>query len=135
MAKVDVSRLWSLNYRLIMSVITSVSGEISGLGVEVKELFLIASLDEHPHPAELAAELCMPKPTVTAMVKRLEAGGFVKREIDASDLRRHRLSLTAAGRKAMTRGMAILSGAFGERLSRLSATEQAQLQALLEKLS
>lgn len=35
----------------------------------------------------------------------------------------------------MTRGMAILSGAFGERLSRLGSGEQAQLQALLEKMS
>jgi DNA-binding MarR family transcriptional regulator len=135
MTKADVSKTWSLNYRLLTAVIASVAGDISALGVEVKELFLLAAVDDHPHPAELAAELCMPKPTVTAMLKRLEAGGFVKREIDASDLRRHRLSLTAAGRKATTRGLAILQGAFGERLSRLGAAEQAQFQALLEKMS
>ena len=56
-------------------------------------------MDEHPHPAELAAQLCMPKATVTVNVKRLEAAGFLRREIDAADLRRHRLLLTPAGRK------------------------------------
>ena len=96
---------------------------------------MLAEIDEHPHPAELAAKLCMPKPTVTVNVKRLEAAGFVRREIDAEDLRRHRLTLTPAGRKVMTRGLLLLSEAFGARLRRLSATEQADLKTLLEKLS
>jgi len=42
----------------------------------------------------------MPKATVTVYLKRLEAAGFVRREIDPSDLRRHRLLLTATGRKS-----------------------------------
>jgi len=135
MTKVDVAKTWSLNYRLLMSVITSVAADVSALGIDPKELFLLAAVDEHPHPAELAMDLCMPKPTVTAMVKRLEADGFLNREIDPTDLRRHRLSLTATGRKATARGLAILSSAFGERLSRLDAAEQAELHALLEKMS
>ena len=135
MTKVDVAKTWSLNYRLLTSVITSVAAEVSALGVEPKELFLLAAVDDHPHPAELAGDLCMPKPTVTAMVKRLEADGFLKREIDPTDLRRHRLTLTAAGRKVMTRGLEILWGAFGERLARLGAAERAALRALLEKMS
>ena len=135
MAKTDPAKLWSLNYRLLMSVITSVAPDIAALGLETKELFVLAEIDEHPHPAELAATLCMPKPTVTVYLKRLEAAGFVRREIDAADLRRHRLLLTPAGRKAMTRGLALLSEAFGARLGRLSAAQQAELRTLLEKLS
>jgi len=135
MAKIDAARVWSLNYRLLMAVITSVAPDIAALGLETKELFLLAEVDEHPHPAELAATLCMPKPTVTVLVKRLEAAGLLRREIDAADLRRHRLLLTPAGRKAMTQGLAKLSGAFGERLGRLSAAQQTELKALLERLS
>ncbi len=71
----------------------------------------------------------MPKPTVTVNVKRLEAAGFVRREIDATDLRRHRLIVTPAGRKAMTRGLALLSEAFGARLARLTAAQQAELKS------
>jgi DNA-binding MarR family transcriptional regulator len=135
MAKIDAAKIWSLNYQLLTSVITSVASDVGALGLETKELFLLAEVDAHPHPAELAATLCMPKPTVTVYLKRLEAAGFLRREIDATDLRRHRLLLTPAGRKATTRGLALLSAAFAERLGRLSAAKQAELKALLEALS
>ena len=135
MPKLDVGKIWSLNYRLLMSVITSVAPEITELGLETKELFVLAELDEHPHPAELAGVLSMPKPTITMYVKRLEAAGFLRREIDPADLRRHRLILTPEGRKTMGRGLALLSKAFGARLARLTAAQQSELATLLEKLS
>lgn len=135
MAKIDVAKMWSLNYRLLMSVIGSVAPKVAELGIDTKELFVLAAVDDHPHPAALAEALLMPKPTVTVYIKRLEAGGFMKREIDRDDLRRHRLTLTPEGRKAATRGMALLSEGFGERLGRLTAAQQAELKALLEKLA
>jgi DNA-binding MarR family transcriptional regulator len=134
MPKIDAAKIWSLNYRLLMSVITSVAEAVAALGLETKELFVLAEMDDHPHPAELADALSMPKPSVTVYVKRLEAAGFVRRQIDPGDLRRHRLTITPAGRKVMVRGLALLSDAFGTRLARLSAAEQAQFDALLEKL-
>src|SRR5438105_5855926 len=109
MAKIDAAKIWSLNYRLLTAVIASVGPDIEALGLEIKDLFLLAEVDEHPHPAELAATLLMPKPTVTVVVKRLEAAGFLRREIDPGDLRRHRFTLKPAGRKAMMRGRALLS--------------------------
>jgi DNA-binding MarR family transcriptional regulator len=134
MARNDAVKLWSLNYRLLSSVIASVASEVGELGLEIKELFVLAEIDEHPHPAELAVRLSMPKPTVTVYLKRLEAAGFVRREIDAEDLRRHRLLVTTAGRRIMKRGLGLLSGAFATRLSRLSVTEQAALGVLLGKM-
>lgn len=134
MSKIDPAKIWSLNYRLMMSVITSVTPDIAALGLEAKELFVLTEVDEHPYPAELATTLSMPKPTVTVYVKRLEAAGFLRREIDAMDLRRHRLQITPAGRKAMHQGVALLSEAYGARLGRLSAAQQAELRTLLEKM-
>jgi DNA-binding MarR family transcriptional regulator len=132
---IDPAQIWSLNYRLLTSVITTVAPDIAALGLETKELFLLREVEAHPYPAELAAVLIMPKPTVTVYVKRLEAAGFLRREIDATDLRRHRLVLTPAGRKAMSRGLALLSDGFGARLQRLSAAERRVLQQLLERLA
>ncbi|MCY1010811.1 MarR family transcriptional regulator [Nannocystis pusilla] len=134
MTKIDAARLWSLNHRLLMSVIATVAAEVGALGLEPKELFVLSEVDEHPYPAELAAALVMPKPSMTVYVKRLEAAGFLRREIDAADLRKHRLLITPAGRKVMQRGLTLLADAFAERLARLSAGEQAQLRGLLEKL-
>ena len=135
MAKSDITRIWTLNYRLLASVISEVAPALQALGVEVKELFLLAEVDAHPNPAALAEALLMPKPSVTVYVKRLEAAELLRREIDRADLRRHKLSLTPEGRKVMTRGLALLGEAFGQRLGRLTATQQAELKTLLEKLS
>ncbi|HET9620951.1 MAG TPA: MarR family winged helix-turn-helix transcriptional regulator [Kofleriaceae bacterium] len=135
MAKVDPSKLWSLNYRLVNSVIISVVPAVAELGLEIKELIVLSEVDAHPYPAELAAKLCMPKPTITANLKRLEAAGMVRREIDNADLRRHRLQVTPEGRKAVTKGLALLTDAFGARLAKLNAGELAELKRLLEKMS
>jgi DNA-binding MarR family transcriptional regulator len=133
-AKIDITKVWALNYRLVTSVIGEVAPALRELGIEVKELFLLAELDAHPHPAALAEALLIPKPSVTVYMKRLEAAELVKREIDSADLRRHKLSLTPEGRKVMTGGLALLAEAFGQRLARLTATQQAELKSLLEKL-
>ena len=135
MAKIDPARIWSLSYRLVSGVITGVSPQLAELGLEAKELFILGEIDEHPHPAALADRLCIPRPTITFYVKRLEAAGFVKRAVDTTDLRRHRLTLTAAGRKTMTRGLALLSEAFEKRLGQLKAPEQVTLESLLEKMN
>ncbi len=134
MSAVDAAKIWSLNYRLLLSVISSVEADITTLGLDSKELFLLAEIDEHPYPAELATTLSMPKATVTVYLKRLEAAGFVRREIEPADLRRHRLLLTPAGRQAATDGLALLADAFDERLRRLSVAQQKDLKNLLEKI-
>jgi DNA-binding MarR family transcriptional regulator len=134
MSAVDAAKIWSLNYRVLLSVISCAEAGICALGLESKELFLLAEIDEHPYPAELAATLSMPKATVTLYLKRLEAAGFVRREIDPSDLRRHRLLLTPAGRQAARKGLTLLSGEFDKRLGRLTVAQRNDLKALLEKI-
>ena len=135
MSAVDAAKIWSLNYRVLLSVISCAEAGICALGLESKELFLLAEIDEHPYPAELAATLSMPKATVTVYLKRLEAAGFVRREIDPADLRRHRLLLTPAGRQATADGLALLSDEFDKRLGRLTVAQQKDLKNLLEKIS
>jgi len=134
MSAVDAAKIWSLNYRVLLSVITCAEADICALGLESKELFLLAEIDEHPYPAELATTLSMPKATVTVYLKRLEAAGFVHREIDPNDLRRHRLLLTAAGRKVAADGLALLSAEFNKRLGRLTVAQQKELKGLLERI-
>lgn len=134
MSDVDAARMWSLNYRLLLSVISAAEAGINALGLDTKELLLLAEVDEHPYPAELAAAMNMPKATVTLYLKQLEAAGFMRREIDPADLRRHRLQLTASGRQTAKDGMALLSHAFEERLGRLTARQQHELKYLLEKI-
>ena len=134
MSQVDAAKIWSLNYRVLLSVVSCVEADLTALGLDSKELFLLAEIDEHPYPAELAATMSMPKPTVTVYLKRLEAAGFVRREIDPADLRRHRLLLTPAGRRATRDGLAVLSEAFDKRLGRLTTVQRKELKNLLEQI-
>jgi DNA-binding MarR family transcriptional regulator len=134
MSRVDAAKIWSLNYRVLLSVISCVKADIAALGLDSKELFLLAEVDEHPYPAKLAATLNMPKATVTVYLKRLEAAGFVRREIDPADLRRHRLLRTPAGRQAAADGLALLSDEFDKRLGRLTVAQQEDLKNLLERI-
>ena len=134
MSEVDAAKIWSLNYRVLLSVISCAERDICALGLESKELFLLAEIDEHAYPAELAATLSMPKATVTVYLKRLEAAGFVRREIDPTDLRRHRLLLTPAGRKVAADGLALLSEEFNTRLGRLTVAQQKDLKNLLDRI-
>jgi MarR family transcriptional regulator, temperature-dependent positive regulator of motility len=134
MSAVDAAKMWSLNYRVLLSVISCAEADICALGLETKELFLLAEIDEHPYPAELATTLSMPKATVTVYLKRLEAAGFVRREIDPADLRRHRLILTPPGRKVCADGLALLSEEFNKRLGRLTTAQQKELKGLLERI-
>jgi DNA-binding MarR family transcriptional regulator len=130
----DAAKIWSLNYQVLLSVIGSAETDITALGVDSKELFLLAEVDEHPYPAELATTMSMPKPTVTVYLKRLEAAGFLRREIDPADLRRHRLQLTPVGRRVTKDGLALLSDAFSKRLERLTRAQQKELKKLLEQI-
>jgi len=57
MTKIGAARLWSLNHRLLMSVIATVADDVGALGLDVKELFVLSEVDAHPYPAELATAL------------------------------------------------------------------------------
>jgi DNA-binding MarR family transcriptional regulator len=130
----EAAKIWSLNYRVLQSVISSVDADITALGLDSKELFLLAEIDEHPYPAELAATMSMPKATVTVYLKRLEAAGFLRRHIDPTDLRRHRLESTPKGRRVIDAGLSLLSAAFAARLERLNKAQQKELKSLLEQI-
>ena len=121
-------------FELSTALMTEVEAEVRRQGLEMKEFFLVGKMDEHPYPAELARVLLTPKPSITFMVKRLESVGFVQRHTEKGDLRRFRLTLTRAGRKAMEASRAIVDEAFAKRLGRLKAGQGAELGRVLELL-
>ena len=134
MAKASPRELWSLQFEFFTTFLTEVAPKVGALGLDTKEVFMLEKLGEHPNPAALARALVTPKPTVTAMVKNMEAAGFIHRETQADDLRRFRLTLTPAGKKVLDAAHTILDEAFGKRLARLSAAQRTELQRTLQLL-
>ena len=53
---------------------------------------------------DLARALSLPKPSMTFLVKKLEASGYLRRQGEKGDLRRYRLTITPAGKKARDKG-------------------------------
>ncbi len=135
MGKPSPWELWTLNFELTMAVMAEVEPEVREHGLEMKEFFLLSKLDDHPYPADLARALLTPKPSITFMVKRMEAAAFIQRQTEAGDLRRSRLTLTRSGRKAMEAARVILDEAFARRLARLSSGERAELARILVRLA
>jgi len=135
MRKISPWTLWTLNLKVMTSLMADVAPRIRALRLEMKEFLLLGKLDEHPNPADLARALVTPKPSVTFMVKRMEALGYLRRELQSDDLRRFRLTLTPSGRSAMERARDIFDEEFGRRLSRLTQAQRAQLMRLFERMA
>jgi DNA-binding MarR family transcriptional regulator len=135
MRKISPWTLWTLNLKVMTSLMADVAPRIRALRLEMKEFLLLSKLDEHPNPADLARALVTPKPSVTFMVKRMEALGYLRRELQSDDLRRFRLTLTPSGRSAMERAREIFDEEFGRRLSRLTQAQRVQLMRLFERMA
>jgi len=135
MRKISPWALWTLNFQVMTSLLADVAPRLRALRLEVKEFLLLSKLDEHPNPADLARALVTPKPSVTFMVKRMEALGYLRRELQPEDLRRFRLTLTPSGRSAMESGRQIFDQEFGRRLSRLTQAQRVELMRIFERLA
>ncbi|MEV4016831.1 MarR family transcriptional regulator [Nonomuraea sp. NPDC052129] len=128
---IDAAQLWTLNHRLLTVVLDACSADLAELGLESKEFFVLAEVAASPYPAELAAKLVIPKASVTVYVRNLVAKGFVRREIDDADLRRHRLVLTDEGEAARDRALTSLATEFDRRLATIAPRDRAELHRIL----
>ena len=135
MHKISSWTLWTLSFQVMTSTLAEVAPRIRALGLEIKEFLLLTKLDGHPNPADLARALLVPKPSVTFLVKRMEAAGYLKRELQTDDLRRFRLTLTASGRRAMESARKIIDQEFGRRLSRLTQAQRVELMRIFERMA
>jgi DNA-binding MarR family transcriptional regulator len=130
----DAAHLWSLNHRLVTVVLQACTPELDELGLETKEFFVLDEVCSSPYPAELAARLMLPRASVTSYVRNLVAKDLLRREIDESDLRRHRLELTSLGEEALARARGALARGFEERLARVTPADLADLRRILGDL-
>lgn len=130
----DAGRIFRLTLQLSTETLAEAAFQLEVLGIEAKEFFVLDAVEAHPYPAELSRHLSMPKPTVTAYLKNLQALGLIARAIDPQDLRRHRLEITPSGRDMLAKMQAPLFDRYRERLLRLSSQERDQFVNLFGKL-
>ncbi|KJQ52701.1 MarR family winged helix-turn-helix transcriptional regulator [Microbacterium sp. SA39] len=127
----DGAELWKLNQRLLTRVLNAAAPQFEDVGIETKEFFVLDEVDASRYPAELAAQLMLPKASVTMYLRNLVAKGLVRREIDEDDLRRHRLTTTEKGREVRAAALDALAVEFATMMGRLDARDQAEFRRML----
>jgi DNA-binding MarR family transcriptional regulator len=105
------------------------------LGIHMRLLMALSYLHDHDGAPqqELAEALCMDANNVVLLLNELEDLGYVARRRDPDDRRRHRVELTAAGRRAQTRAERAQETIEDEVLGALDASERATLWRLLTR--
>ncbi len=126
-----LANLW----QLIRAVMDDSEPALEALGLSQKAFFLLEAVGDHPFPAELARTMHVPPPTVTYLVKQLEAKGYLERRPEPGDLRKFRLVRTAPGDRAIKEGQRSLGRVFGERLGRLDAEDAASFDRIVRHLA
>ncbi|ADU50625.1 transcriptional regulator, MarR family [Thermaerobacter marianensis DSM 12885] len=96
--------------------------------------FALAMVRRCGTPSGVANALGLPAPTVSHILRRLEAEGWVVRQVDPGDLRRYRLALTPAGQEALAAARACLEAVMDRRLECLAPAERDALRRLLARL-
>jgi DNA-binding MarR family transcriptional regulator len=84
--------------------------------------------------SELATTLNMHPSTLTGLLARLEERGLLAREVDTSDRRRARFSLTVAGKKIDRLQRGTVEAAVRRALARLGDDELDHTRATLDRL-
>ena len=126
-----MAHLW----RLLQAVSDESAPALQAIGLTPKALGVLAAVEDHPFPAELARQMVLPPPTVTYLVKQMEARGFLRRQAEPGDLRKFRLVVTAEGHRAIKEGSEAIGSFFAARLSRLEPDELAAFDRLVERLA
>lgn len=110
--------------------------ETTGFDVTPVQFAILNALMDHPGEDQvtLAAQVAFDAATSGAVIGRLEAKGWVRREPDAQDRRRKLLWVTPEGEQAVLAMKRAVVKAQARIVGPLDSAERAQLLALLGKL-
>ena len=97
-------------------------------------IFRFSEHGQRPSQRELAASMHLSPATVTATLKLLERGGYVRRIADDKDQRINRVVLTESGEALMREGMRRMDALDNMMLEGLSREEQEMLCRSLSKM-
>ena len=106
-------------------------------GLKTSQLIVLQALEESPEltVGEITAQVHMAQATVTMIVSRLEAMGFVLRKKGVTDKRKVFVSLTERGLEVLAQAPEALHERFAEEFEPLAAWEKSMMIASLQRVA
>src|SRR5690606_23980538 len=83
------------------------------------ELLVLNELVQTSHPTVVSRSTGIPPSTISRLLRSLEDRGLVERAVDTEDLRRFRVSLTRAGKRAVARSRDCLAASLEPKIATL----------------
>jgi DNA-binding MarR family transcriptional regulator len=105
----------------------------SEMGMSLRHFMALHHLPEALPQRELAEMLCIDANNTVILLNELEAAGWIVRERDPADRRRHLVRMTEAGQRAYTQALTARDVVQDAVLGRLDLDERAQLHDLLAR--
>lgn len=105
----------------------------SDMGMSIRHFMALHSIPGEMPQRQLAEVMCIDANNTVILLNELEALGWVVRERDPQDRRRHVVRITDAGRAAYDRALAARDGIEDDVLGSLSEAERRQLHDLLAR--
>ena len=109
----------------------------SRLGLTIPQRLSLLLIGRNPGilASELASVLHLHRGTLSGVVRRLEAAGYVERTVDARDARRAGLTLTASGRSVNRRRAGTFEDAVRRVLGSIDPAERSAAEHVLTRFS
>ena len=134
----DAVDAWEALYRAQVAVLRQLRAEFPDRGTSITEYDVLFNLSRQPGHAlrirDLNKHLLLTQPSVSRLLDRLAARGFVAKSGDPDDARGTVVTLTEAGLDEFRRVGARHSRSIAGKMSVLTPDELRQLAALTDKL-
>jgi DNA-binding MarR family transcriptional regulator len=126
-------RVWFRFLRLASRIQSTVAEQLRAIDLSVPQCDVLTTLTEAEgiSQQELAQRLYVTKGNISGLLDRLERAGLVERRSTAADRRQYSVYLTASGRAAAERAIALQHALIAATLGRLPAEKIAEFETLL----
>ncbi len=126
-------RVWFRFLRLESRIQSTVAEQLRAIDLSVPQCDVLTTLTEAEgiSQQELAQRLYVTKGNISGLLDRLERAGLVERRSTAADRRQYSIHLTASGRAAAERAIALQHALIAATLGRLPAEKIAEFETLL----
>ena len=128
---------WTLLYQTYTAIFKTMERALLPLGISPPQAFALAAIKLSPEPmtpGRLAELLAQETQSLTGLVDRMEAQGWVQRVRDLPDRRTIRLAITPAGEAKLTEVMPLNTRAAREVFVGINARRLKELCSILDEM-